>query len=126
MVKGKDKRADPRVPLRLKVAIVYHNHADAATRPTYHGLTHDISLSGLSVIVEYNVFTEDEVTVLLALPPANVGGKQKIVEASAKMVHTSYSSGHDAFRIGMQFTKFKKPGKDLLEEAIERRSVKFH
>lgn len=121
-----DKREERRIALRLKVAIVYHQHEDAATRPTYHGFTNDISLSGLSVVVADNIFNEGEVTVLLAIPPAHPSGQQKIVEATAKMVYTVLSSEHNAFRIGMRVTGFKRNGKTLLREAFERRSLKFH
>ena len=125
MAKAKEKREEQRTPLRLKVAIVYHQHADAATRPTYHGLTSDVSLSGVSVVVDYNIFNEGEVTVLLAIPPAHPGGQQKIVEATAKMIYTAYSSEHEAFRIGMGGLRFKRNGRELLKEAIERRAVKY-
>lgn len=112
--------------MRLKVALVYHQHADAATRPTFHGMTSDVSLSGLSVVLDHNIFNEGEVTVLLAIPPAHTGGQQKIVEATAKMIHTVHSSEHNAFRIGMMFKQFKGKGKELLKGAIERRSLKYH
>lgn len=121
-----EKRGEQRIALRLKAAVVYHEHADTATRPTYHGLTCDISMSGLSVVMDHNVFHEGEVTILLAIPPAHPGGRQKIVEATAKMVHTVHSSEHSTFRIGMMFKTFRRDGKKLLKEAIERRSVTYH
>lgn len=121
----KESREEKRVPLKLNVAIVYHQHEDAATRPTYHGTTNDVSLSGLSVVVHSNVFNTSDVKVLLAIPPEHAGGQQKIVEATAKMIYTVYSSAHDAFRIGMNFRGFKGNGKELLKTAIERRAVKY-
>lgn len=119
---GKDRREAHRVPLKLKVAIVYHQHEDAATRPTYHGVTNDVSLSGVSVVVDHNVFNEGDVTLLLAIPPEHVGGAQKIVQVTAKMAYTVHSSEHDAFRIGLAFKVFKRKGKELLKAAMDRRS----
>lgn len=116
-----EQRQRARYPLHLRVAVVYHQHADAATRPRYHGTTSDLSLEGLSVLVEHNVFHEGEVTVLLALPPLHPGIPQKVIEATAKMMYTVLSGEHDAFRIGMVFKRFKRNGKQLLETAISER-----
>ena len=116
-----DKRRAERYPLQLRVAVVYHQHEDAATRPTYHGRTLDISVDGLSVLVEHNVFHEGEVTVLLALPPVHPGIPQKIIESTAKMVYTVLSSEHDTFRIGLVFRKFKRNGRQQLRTAIAER-----
>ena len=116
-----EKRKDARYPLHLRVAVVYHQHEDAATRPRYHGRTSDISMRGLSVLVEHNVFHEDDVTVLLALPPVHPGIPQKIIEATAKMMYTVLSAEYDAFRIGLVFRSFKRNGRQLLDAAISER-----
>ncbi len=116
-----DKRKETRYPLHLRVAVVYHQHEDAATRPRYHGRTSDISMQGLSVLVEENVFHEGEVTVLLALPPVHPGIPQKIIEATAKMMYTVLSGEFDAFRIGLVFRSFKRNGRDLLDTALTER-----
>jgi c-di-GMP-binding flagellar brake protein YcgR len=115
-----DRRGERRFPLRLKLALVYHQHADSATRPTFHGVTHDVSLSGLSMVLDHNVFTQDEVTLLLAIPPEHHGGPRKIVEVTARMVYTVFSSEHDAFRIGLRFKAFKRNGKEQLKAATAR------
>lgn len=117
---AKERRQCRRLPLKLNVAVIYHRHLDAASRPTYHGVSSDISLCGLSVVVPYNVFTDDEVTVLIAIPPEHPNSPQRIVEATAQMVYTVFSSDHDAFRIGMSFCGFKRNGKELLRKALSR------
>lgn len=119
-----ENRKEVRVPLKLKVAIIYHQHRDVATRPSFHGFTSNISLMGLSVVVDHNIFNEGDVTVLLAIPPEHTGGQQRIVEATAKMIYTVHSSEHDAFRIGMSFKEFKGHGKDVLKKVIIRRVQK--
>ena len=116
-----EQRQARRFPLHLRVAVVYHQHEDVATRPRYHGRTSDISMKGLSVLVEHNIFCEGEVTVLLALPPVHPGIPQKIIEATAKMVYTVLSAEYDAFRIGLVFRKFKHNGRQLLDAAIAER-----
>lgn len=122
---AREAREDRRFPLRLRVAVVYHRHRDEATRPTYHGYTNELSVSGLSVIVDHNVFSEDEVTVLLAIPPEHHGVPKKVVEATVQMIYTVYSPDHDAFRIGMAFKDFKEDGPQLLTEYVQRRMVKY-
>lgn len=119
-----EKREAPRAPLHFKVAIVYHQHEDTATRPSYHGRTNDISMLGLSILVGHNIFNEGEVTVLLAIPPAHIGETQKVIEATAKMVYTVFSSEHDTFRIGLEFRKFKRNGEQLLKKVIADRYIK--
>lgn len=116
-----EQRRAERFPLQLRVAVVYHQHEDAATRPRYHGKTCDICMDGLSVLVEDNIFHEGEVTLLLALPPAQQGVPQKIIEATAKMMYTVLSSQYDAFRVGLVFRGFKHNGRELLEAAINAR-----
>lgn len=116
-----EQRAEPRFPLHLKVAIVYHQHKDASTRPTYHGKSLDISMNGLSVLVDCNINTDAEVTVLMALPPTHEATPQKIVEATAQMAYTVLSSQHDAFRIGLTFRKFQRNGAAQLREALSER-----
>lgn len=116
-----ESRATQRFPLQLKVAVVYHQHEDVATRPTYHGRTCDVSLHGLSVVVEHNIFTPRDITVLLALPPVKVGAAQEIVEATATMAYTVLSSQHDAFRIGLVLKSFKRDGAKRLQAVLAER-----
>lgn len=118
-----ERREQLRLPIQIKVAIVYHEHEDASTRPTFHGRTSDICIEGLSILVAENVFHDGYVTVLLAIPPEHVGEYQKIIEATAKMAYTVFSSEHDTFRIGLNFSKFKRNGKNFLRDFIEERRI---
>ena len=81
----------------------------------FHGKTQDISVSGLSLVVDYNVFQEGEVTVVMALPPARDGTPIKVVTSTAEM---SY-----AFKIGFTFHRFRGDGKALLEAALRQAST---
>jgi hypothetical protein len=75
-------------------------------------------MSGLSIVVDYNIFQEGEVTVVLALPPAHAGAPRKVVTSTAEMTYAIHSSKLKAFKIGMAFLKFKGNGKELLKAAI--------
>lgn len=115
-----DRRSSIRAPLHLKVAIVYKRRSDGSPHPTYHGRTHDVSTSGVSVLVDYNVFTDEEVTVLLAVPPTHQGMPERIIEIQARMVYTVFSCDHDTFRIGLSFRRFKRNGRAQLNQLLER------
>jgi hypothetical protein len=115
-----DRRANPRLRLQLKLAVVYHQRDDRDARPTYHGITHDICMSGLSMIVDQNIFHDGEVTVLLALPSEHPGAPQKIVTSIAEMTYAIHSSRLNAFKIGVTFREFRSNGKELLEAVLLR------
>lgn len=112
-----DRRECPRVRVQLKLAVVYRQHKGRPTPPTYHGRSHDLCMSGLSMVIDHNIFHEGEVMVLLALPP-HAGAPQKIITAAAQMSYAVHSSRLKAFKIGMTFLEFNGNGKELLEAAL--------
>ena len=115
-----DRREGPRVCLKLRLVMIYPQRGDRPARPMFHGRTHDIGLSGLSMIVDYNVFQEGEVTVVLATPPAHAGAARKVVTAAAEMSYAIHSSKLDAFKIGLTFREFRGDGKERLEAALRQ------
>ena len=117
-----EHRKSLRYPLHFQAAVVYHQHKDAATRPTFHGRTGDLSIAGASLVLDHNVFHSDDVTILLAVPAVHPGESKRIIEITAKMVYTVFSPPHDAFRIGLAFQQFKGTSKSLLETILEQRS----
>ena len=117
-----ERRVEQRYRCRFRCALVYHQHLDVSTRPTYHGTTWDISLSGISFVVGYNVFTDQEITVLLAIPPHRYGEGKRIVECTAVMRHTVYSGEVGDFRIGIAFKNFKGDGRRILRDTLRTRS----
>lgn len=117
---SKEHRKAKRHPFHWQVAIVF----DATEgKDTYHGITHDLSLLGCAILTEHNVFSEHPVSVLLQLPVESPGGRRRVVEVKARMIYTVLSSGHQRFRCGMQFIKFKGTGRATLERAIEKRAI---
>ena len=126
--KDADRRECPRSCLRLKLVVLYPQIEGRPAKPMFHGKTSDISMSGLSMLVDYNVFQEGEVTVVLALPPAHARGPRKVVTSTAEMTYAIHSSKLDAFKIGLAFRAFRGDGKALLEavlqDALKQESVK--
>lgn len=114
----KDRREGPRVRLQLRLALVYPQQEGRPARPVFHGKSHDICMSGLSMVAEDNAFYDGEVTVLLALPPVHSWASQKIIAATAEMTYAIHSSKFNGFKIGLVFRAFKGAEKDLLEAAL--------
>ena len=115
-----EHRQDKRYPFHWSVAIVFDGTED---RDTYHGVTHDLSSRGCSILMEHNVFSEHPVSVLLAIPIEQPGGRRRIVEVKAHMVYTVLSSGHQKFRCGIHFLNFKGKSKAVLKRALDMRAI---
>ena len=115
-----DRRGVPRGRLQLRLAMIYPEHPDRPPRPMFHGKTCDISMSGLSIVVGYNVAQQGEVAVVLALPPPYPGAPRKVVMSTAVMTYAIYSSKLGAYKIGFSFRNFRGDGKSLLESALRR------
>ena len=117
--KDADRRQYPRSRLRLKLVVLYPQIEGRPAKPMFHGKASDISMSGLSMLVDYNVFQEGEVTVVLALPQARAGAPRRVVTSTAEMTYAIHSSKLDAFKIGVAFRRFRGDGRALLEEALQ-------
>lgn len=117
-----DRRDCLRVRLHLRLAVVYPERDGRPVQPIYHANTHDICMSGLSMVVDDNVFHDGEVTVLLTLPPVHSWAAQKIITATASMTYAIHSSKLNAFKIGMKLLAFKDEGRELLQAALLRAS----
>jgi hypothetical protein len=115
-----DRRSNPRARLQFRLAIVYPQRAGDSYRPIYHGSTHDLCMSGLSMVVEDNAFHEGIVTVLLALPPVHAWAAQKVITLTAEMTYAIHSSKLNAYKIGMTFIEFKADARELLQAALQQ------
>jgi hypothetical protein len=115
---NEERREDPRTRLRLRLAVIYPERAGHPVQPIYHAKTHDICMSGLSMVVDDNIYFEGEVTAQLALPPVHSWASQKTITATAMMTYAIHSSKLGAFKIGMTFLEFNGDGKELLQAAL--------
>lgn len=114
-----EHRQDKRHPFHWAVAIVFDATEE---QQTFHGVTHELSLSGCSILTEHNIFTEHTVSILLSTPIDHPGARRRVIEAKARMVYTVLSSGHQKFRCGIRFLNFKDNGRATLTRIIEKRA----
>ncbi len=118
--KNAERRGHPRGRVEFNFALIYPQRADRRARPMFQGKTRDLSLSGLSIVVDYNIYEDDEVVVVLAVPPAYAGAPRKVATSTAVITHAMFSSKLNAFKIGLSFRKFRGNGKLLLAAALRR------
>ena len=114
------KRAHYRHPVRWRVAIV---NKSSGAHEIYHGRTFDVSLSGISILLERNVLFTSEVVVLLAIPPMHQGQKETLVEIQSSLTHSVLDSVHNQFRLGMRFIQFKGEGQRILSDVLSKRHI---
>ena len=114
------RRKHYRHPLRWRVAVV---NKSGGQHDIYHGRTHDISLSGASIMLERNVFFTAEVVILLAIPPMHQGQRETILEIQCNVMHTVMDSASGLFRLGMKFVHFKGEGKQVLHDILSKRHI---
>ncbi len=113
------RRALPRYLVHWKIAVVF-DHAIQG-RERFYGKTDDMSLSGVSLYSEHNIFVESPVTVLISIPSSQPGTRQSLVEIRCKMVYTYLCSKGGGFRTGLHFLRFKGEGKKILRAALDAR-----
>jgi len=111
-------REYPRYLVRWRIAIVYEGSCGGKT---FYGRANDICMGGMSVLCDHNIFFENEVTLLLALPPLSPREKEKILEISSRMVYTVLSN--QSFRVGLKFLSFKEGEKKLLENRLKLQNI---
>lgn len=99
-----------------KVALVFEEDEH---KPTYHGRTHDLSLSGTGMLTSVNLYTDAPVIMLIAPPPLHQSVRQKIIEVKARQQYVLYSGEAGAFRLGFAFLEFKKDGFEVLKERLK-------
>jgi len=110
-----EQRTYPRHLIDWRVAVVNENDAD---RKTYHGRACNISLGGVSILCEHNIFFAESVILLLSMPSRSPGSRPRIIEVTSQTLHTVLVLNQPQFRIGFRFLKFKRDGKRRLEEYL--------
>lgn len=110
-----EHRAHPRYRVDWRVAIV---NEEGKNRDIFYSRAYDVSLGGVSVLSDDNLFFDNAVVVLLCLPPQLPNGKVKIVEAHSRIVYTVLGASIQQFRIGIQFIRFKGDGRKALQDHL--------
>lgn len=113
-----DMRSHERLLVNWRMAIVYEG---GKGKSTFYGRAHDLSMGGVSIYCDHNIFFEESVILLLALPPLIVGHRERILEIHSQMVYTVLT--RRGFRVGLKFLGFKPDEKKLLEERVNIRGI---
>lgn len=119
-VGGVEHRRHYRYPIHWRIAII---HKNGDKNDIYHGRTHDLSVTGASILVDRNIFMMSEVVMLLAIPPSHPGHKETIIEIQCRMAYTVLDSEQSRFRIGIRFLSFKNSGKKMLADILSKRVI---
>ncbi|UXY14949.1 PilZ domain-containing protein [Chitiniphilus purpureus] len=114
-----DKRVELRYLVNWRVAIVYEEREQ---RLSFRGRAFDVSKGGFSLHSDFSLPVSDRVTVLLSIPPLNVGQPPKVIEVKSRVVYTVLSSEFGAFRTGVQFVDFKGDGREALSYHLSYRN----
>ncbi|MFA6311862.1 MAG: PilZ domain-containing protein [Sterolibacterium sp.] len=114
-------RRSERYHVRWKIALIFDEHEH---KPTYHGRTHDLSLSGTAMLTDVDIFTSAPVVILLAPPPLYKNHRQKIIEIQARQLYSVYSGATSCFRLGFEFTHFKSDGLKVLTDRLKHHRPK--
>ena len=117
---GENKREHYRHPVHWRLAIVNKN---SEKKDIFHGCTLDVSMSGISVLLERNVFFSSSVIILLEIPPTNQGQKKIIIENQCSVLYSVLDSVHSQFRLAMKFDHFKGDGEKILADVLSKRPI---
>jgi hypothetical protein len=109
-----DLRSTERLLVNWRMAIVYEG---GTGKSSFFGRAHDLSMGGVSIYCDYNIFFEKSVILLLALPPLNTAQKERILEIHSQMMYTVLT--RRGFRVGLKFLGFKSGERKLLEERMQ-------
>ncbi len=121
MVDGHEsRRKHPRYRVNWPAVIV---KPENGKQVIVQGKTYDISLGGVCLYIDQNVFFEGELLVLLKPSVHVVNGKEIVIQVHARMINTILTSDHQHFRAGLQFLEFAGNGRDLLVADLSKRTA---
>lgn len=110
-----DHRNDQRYLVHWKIALIFDEEEH---KPTYHGRTYDLSMSGTGMLTHSNVFTSSPVVILLAPPPLYQNHHPRVIEIQARQMYCVYSGEKSCFHLGFQFANFKGDGLEVIKERL--------
>lgn len=112
-----EKRSYSRYVIDWRVAIVNENDTE---RHIFHARANDISLGGVSMLCDENVFFTQSVILLIAVPPFTYGAKETIIEIRSQTLYTVLAASVRQFRLGFHFLEFRGDSKTVLESYFSR------
>lgn len=118
-----ENRRHPRFLARWHVNILRINGQNL-TDGELRAITRDVSLGGVSICSDYNLWQDCELGLCLHVPALQNGRQNTVIAVVGAVMHTIYSPSEMAFTSGVQFTSFCSPnGKALLSHNIVSRFV---
>lgn len=111
------RRKSKRYAVHWKAAVVFDH---AATRPTLHTETYDLSAGGGAIRTEYGDLTGSMVTLLLAQPPRLRGEQPRMLRVPARVVSSVQTPGRPGYRHGLSFVRSAGDGLEGLEQLLEK------
>lgn len=115
-----DNRKSPRCTIHWRCAIAIEEHG---RRETIQSRTNDVSMTGVAIICHRNIPPPKAVTVYLLIDPGDESHPQVIVEAQGEIRNNVLSGQQGGFRLGIQFIKFARDGKQILQKNLPREMV---
>lgn len=115
-----DNRKSPRCTIHWRCAIAIEEHG---RRETIQSRTNDVSMTGVAIICHRNIPPPKAVTVYLLIDPGDESRPQVIVEAQGEIRNNVLSGQQGGFRLGIQFIKFARDGKQILQKNLPREMV---
>ncbi len=97
-------------------------HRNATGENIHHGVTKDVSIGGVSVLLEQNIYIDEPFTLLIQIPNQSFKGGFRVLEIKSRMIHTVYDGSANKFRAGIEFKEFvKKEDRPFLETPLKKR-----
>ncbi len=113
-----EHRRHTRFRVKWRAAIIVNNGSEQLIK---HGITKDVSLGGISILLEDNFCVDGTVTVVLQIPMHQFKTEYRILETKARMIHTVFDGAVSQFRAGIEFLEFKAGDKSFLENHLASR-----
>jgi hypothetical protein len=114
-MESQELRIEPRFRLKWRIALAA---GEGDSKRLYHGMTHDLSLTGAAVHLDHNLSAENLIQALLLLPPLASNSEPVVLEMQARIIYSVLSSSESRFRTGLQFVQFKNNSQKLLADRL--------
>lgn len=110
-----DQRKNPRYARHLRAVIITEENGNLVKT---HGKSQDISLSGASIISEYNLISPHPVTLCLLVHPGDAVTPPMVFEARSRIVSNVLSRQQGGFRTGVEFIQIAGDGDKVLKKYL--------
>ncbi len=110
-----DRRGHTRYEVDWKASIM---NKSGAAQEIYRDRIHDISLGGAGIYSDTDIFTEEQLVILLETPLPFGRVRKVITGIECNMRKPVFLADHGKFHIGLGFVRFYGVDKHFLAEAL--------